>query len=242
MKMQALNGKTALITGAGKGLGRAMALALAAEEVNLLLVGRTLADLENVAKEAIAINANIKVNVKAADVSDYSQVKEAVSELTTAQPNIDILINNAGILRVGGILDLPVEEFEKSIQTNVFGTYYFLREVLPFLTKNESSDVINIASTAGLKGNANFSAYGSSKAAVINLSEAVMQEFRKQGVRVTTINPSTIATEMTLNAKFTDGNEERVLQPEDLAFLVVHNLKLPQRAFVKDFGLWSTNP
>ena len=242
MKMQALNGKTALITGAGKGLGRAMALALAAEEVNLLLVGRTLADLEAVAKEATAINANIKVHVKAADVSEYTQVKEAVAELTSAQPNIDILINNAGILRVGGILDLPVEEFEKSIQTNVFGTYYFLREVLPFLTKNESSDVINIASTAGLKGNANFSAYGSSKAAVINLSEAVMQEFRKQGVRVTTINPSTIATEMTLNAKFTDGNEERVLQPEDLAFLVVHNLKLPQRAFVKDFGLWSTNP
>ncbi len=242
MKMQALNGKTALITGAGKGLGRAMALALAAEEVNLLLVGRTLADLEAVAEEATAINANIKVHVKAADVSEYTQVKEAVAELTSAQPNIDILINNAGILRVGGILDLPVEEFEKSIQTNVFGTYYFLREVLPFLTKNESSDVINIASTAGLKGNANFSAYGSSKAAVINLSEAVMQEFRKQGVRVTTINPSTIATEMTLNAKFTDGNEERVLQPEDLAFLVVHNLKLPQRAFVKDFGLWSTNP
>lgn len=242
MKMQSLQGKTALITGAGKGLGRAMALALAAEGVNLMLVGRTLADLENVAKEAEAKNASITIAIETADVSEYAQVKNAVTQLTKENKSIDILINNAGILRVGGILDLPVEEFEKSIQTNVFGTYYFLREVLPFLIQNESSDVINIASTAGLKGNANFSAYGASKAAVINLTESAMQEFRKKGVRVTTINPSTIATEMTLNAQFTDGNEERVLQPEDLAFLVVHNLKLPQRAFVKDFGLWSTNP
>lgn len=69
-----------------------------------------------------------------------------------------------------------------------------------------------------------------------------MQEVRKSNIRVTLVNPSTIATEMTLNAKFTDGNEEKVLQPEDLAFLVVNNLKLPQRAFVKEIALWSTNP
>jgi 3-oxoacyl-[acyl-carrier protein] reductase len=86
------------------------------------------------------------------------------------------------------------------------------------------------------------SAYGASKAAVTNLTESLMQEVRKQNIRVTTVLPSTITTPMTLAAKFTDGNTERVLQPEDLAFLVVNNLKLPQRAFVKEFALWSTNP
>ena len=242
MEMQSLQGKTAFITGAGKGLGKAMALALAAEGVNLLLVGRTATDLNDTAKEAKEINNDINVNVATADVSDYKQVQDTVKLLTQDNSTIDILINNAGILRVGGILDLPVEEFENSIKTNVLGTYYVLHEVLPFLTEQTSSDVINIASTAGLKGNANLSAYGASKAAVINMTEAVMQEFRKKGVRVTTINPSTIATEMTLNAKFTDGNEEKVLQPQDLAYLIVSHLKLPQRAFVKDFGLWSTNP
>ncbi|QTV07067.1 3-ketoacyl-ACP reductase [Faecalibacter bovis] len=240
--MQSLNGKTALITGAGKGLGKAMALALAKEGVNLLLVGRTLSDLETVASEAKTIDDTISVSISTADISELQEVKNSVNELTENAASIDILINNAGILRVGGILDLPIEDFENTIKTNVLGTYYVMHEVLPYLTQQTSSDIINIASTAGLKGNANLSAYGASKAAVINMTEAVMQEFRKKGVRVTTINPSTIATEMTLNAKFTDGNEDRVLQPEDLAYLIVSHLKLPQRAFVKDFGLWSTNP
>lgn len=242
MEMQSLNGKTALITGAGKGLGKAMALALAKEGVNLLLVGRTLSDLETVASEAKTIDDTISVSISTADISELQEVKNSVKELTENAASIDILINNAGILRVGGILDLPIEDFENTIKTNVLGTYYVMHEVLPYLTQQTSSDIINIASTAGLKGNANLSAYGASKAAVINMTEAVMQEFRKKGVRVTTINPSTIATEMTLNAKFTDGNEDRVLQPEDLAYLIVSHLKLPQRAFVKDFGLWSTNP
>lgn len=242
MEMQSLNGKTALITGAGKGLGKAMALALAKEGVNLLLVGRTLSDLETVASEAKTLDDTISVSISTADISELQEVKNSVKELTENAASIDILINNAGILRVGGILDLPIEDFENTIKTNVLGTYYVMHEVLPYLTQQTSSDIINIASTAGLKGNANLSAYGASKAAVINMTEAVMQEFRKKGVRVTTINPSTIATEMTLNAKFTDGNEDRVLQPEDLAYLIVSHLKLPQRAFVKDFGLWSTNP
>lgn len=242
MEIQSLQGKTALITGAGKGLGKAMAIALAKEGANLLLIGRTTSDLENVAKTALEINNEIAVKISTADVSEYAQVQKSINELTADNTSVDILINNAGILRVGGILDLPIEDFENSIKTNVLGTYYVMHETLPYLTKQSSSDIINIASTAGLKGNANLSAYGASKAAVINMTEAVMQEFRKKGVRVTTINPSTIATEMTLNAKFTDGNEEKVLQPEDLAYLIVSHLKLPQRAFVKDFGLWSTNP
>lgn len=86
------------------------------------------------------------------------------------------------------------------------------------------------------------SAYGASKAALINLTESLMQEVRKSNIRVTTVNPSTITTETALNAQFTDGNQEKVLQPEDLAFLVINNLKLPQRAFVKEIRLWSTNP
>lgn len=240
--MQSLEGKTALITGAGKGLGKAMALALAKEGVNLLLLARTASDLENVAKEAQTINSSIRVVTTTADVANYQEVKTAVDTLTAELTTIDILINSAGVLKVGGLLELPIEEWEQVFKVNVFGTYYLLREVLPIMVQNGSGDVFDIASTAGLKGSANMSAYGASKAAVINLTESVMQEFRKKNIRVTTINPSTIATEMTLAPNFTDGNPERVLQPEDLAHLIVSYLKLPQRAFVKDFSLWSTNP
>ncbi|QBQ40715.1 3-ketoacyl-ACP reductase [Sphingobacterium psychroaquaticum] len=240
--MQTLHGKTALITGAGKGLGKAMALALANEGVNLLLISRTLSDIEKVAAEVQALHPDVLVQIAAADISKLEEVRNALTTLTAENKKIDILINNAGILSYGSVLDIAIEEWERVIQTNVLGTYYMIHEVLPFLLEQQQGDIINIASTAGLKGAADLSAYGASKAAVINLSEAIMQEVRKKGIRVTIVNPSTIATDMTLSNNFTDGNPERVLQPEDLAFLVVNNLKLPQRAFVKEVSLWSTNP
>ncbi len=242
MKLQSLTGKTAIITGAGKGLGKAMALALATEGVNLGIIGRTTTDLEKLLVELKSVNSEITVVYATANIGNYKEVKSAVTEISSSLKTIDILINNAGILKTGGFLELPIEEWEEVFQINVLGTYYMLHEVLPFITNQGQGDIINVASTAGLKGGAKMSAYGASKAAVINLTESLMQEVRKSNIRVTTINPSTIATAMTLNAGFTDGNEEKVLQPEDLAFLVVNQLKLPQRAFVKEFGLWSTNP
>jgi 3-oxoacyl-[acyl-carrier protein] reductase len=241
-QMQSIKGKTAIITGAGKGLGKAMSEALAAEGVNLGLIGRTTADLEQLHAELTGLHPDIKVAYATADIGNYAAVKSAVESITATLNTVDILINNAGVLKFGGILELPVEEWEHVFQVNVLGTYYMVHEVLPYILKQGQGDIINIASTAGLKGAAKMSAYGASKAAVINLTESLMQEVRKSNVRVTTFNPSTIATDMTLNANFTDGNAEKVLQPEDLAFLVVNNLKLPQRAFVKEIGLWSTNP
>lgn len=240
--MQSLQGKTALITGAGKGLGKAMALALAAEGVHLGLVARTESDLQTVAQEARGINSEIQVAYAGADVGDHDQISAAVKQLVGELKKVDILINNAGVLKVGGFLELPVGEWEEAFRVNVFGSYYTAHEVLPYMLQAGKGDIINVASTAGLKGAAKMSAYGASKAAVINMTEALMQEVRKQNIRVSLVNPSTIATEMTLNANFTDGNPERVLQPEDLAFLIVNHLKLPQRAFVKEVGLWSTNP
>ncbi|WP_276480841.1 3-ketoacyl-ACP reductase [Paraflavitalea pollutisoli] len=240
--MQSLQGKTALITGAGKGLGRAMALALAAEGVHLVLLARTATDLEKVAAEAKAINATINISWHPVNVGSYAEVKSAIDKVAATNTGIDILINNAGILKTGGFLQLPVAEWEEAIQVNLLGAYYVAHEVLPLMLQQGRGDIINVASTAGLKGAANMSVYGASKAALINMSESLMQEFRKSNIRVTTVNPSTIATEMTMKAKFTDGNEEKVLQPEDLAYVIVHNLKLPQRAFIKEFGLWSTNP
>lgn len=240
--MQSLKGKTAIITGAGKGLGKAMANALAAEGVNLGLIARTAQDLKSVASEIKQNHPDINVTYATADVGNLKEVKAAIAKIKDELKTIDILVNNAGVLKVGSVLELPVEDWEQVFRINVLGTYYMVHEVLPLIMQQGKGDIINVASTAGLKGAAKMSAYGASKAAVINFTEALMQEVRKSNIRVTTVNPSTIATEMTINANFTDGNAEKVLQPEDLAFLVVNNLKLPQRAFVKEVGLWSTNP
>ncbi|RZK73748.1 MAG: 3-ketoacyl-ACP reductase [Pedobacter sp.] len=240
--MQSLKGKRAIITGAGKGLGKAIALAFATEGVNIGLISRTEADLENVSQEASKLNSDIKTASAVANVGSYNELKTAIAELTEQLGGVDILINSAGILKMGAINDLAINDWEEVIQTNVLGTYYAIHEVLPLMVAQQGGDIINIASTAGQKGNAKMSAYGASKAAVINLSEAVMQEARKSNIRVSTVNPSTIATDMTINAKFTDGNEEKVLQPSDLAQIIVAHLQLPQRAFIKEVGLWSTNP
>lgn len=240
--MQNLKGQTAIITWAGKGLGKAIALAFAVEGINLWLIARTESDLQKVKEEAKKINPEITITYALADVADYTQVQNAVIEITNELKTIDILINNAGVLKVGGLLELPVTEWEQIIKVNVLGAYYVLHEVLPYILKQGKGDIVNISSTAGQKGNAKLSAYGASKAAFTNLSEAVMQEVRKSNVRVTTVSPSTIATDMTMSANFTDGDEQKVLQPEDLAYLIVGNLKLPPRAFVKELGLWSTNP
>lgn len=183
--MQSLKGKTAIITGAGKGLGKAMALALAAEGVNLGLISRTAADLEKLATALQDINPEITVQYAAANVGSYIEVKEAVAKIVASLETVDILINNAGILKVGGILELPVEEWEQVFQINVLGTYYMLHEVLPYITKQEKGDIINVASTAASKGAARMSAYGASKAAVVNLTESLMQEVRKSNIRVT---------------------------------------------------------
>jgi 3-oxoacyl-[acyl-carrier protein] reductase len=240
--IQSLKGKTAIITGAGKGLGKAMALGLASEGVNLGLIARTTSDLESLSNEIHQLYPEVTVAYTTTDIGNYSEVKSAVEQMISSLKTVDMLINNAGVLKVGGFLELPVAEWEEVFRVNVLGTYYMVHEVLPFILKQGQGDIINIASTAGLKGNANLSAYGASKAAVINLTESLMQEVRKSNIRVTTVNASTIATDMTMNAKFTDGNVEEVLQPEDLAHIVISNLKLPQRAFVKEVGLWSTNP
>lgn len=137
---------------------------------------------------------------------------------------------------------MEVRIWEKIIQTNVMGMYYVTKEVLPYLIDKNEGDIINVASTAGLNGNANISAYSASKFAVIGLSESLMKEVRKNNIRVNTLTPSTIASDMTLELGITDGNPEKVLQPEDFAQLIVTGLQLPRRAMLANASLWSTNP
>src|SRR5690606_15064375 len=130
---------------------------------------------------------------------------------------VDILINNAGIGDFGSLAEMPSETWEKVLKTNLFGVYYAAMAVYPYLKEKKEGDIVNIASTAGLKGGANMSAYAASKAAVISLSQSMMAEWRKENIRVITLTPSTIATDLAIDNNLTDGNPEKVLQPEDFA-------------------------
>ena len=138
---------------------------------------------------------------------------------------------------------MEVSEWSNIIQTNVMGTYYVTKVVLPHLLKQDEGDIINIASTAGLNGNANTSAYSASKFAVIGMSESLMKEVRKDNIRVSTYTPSTFESDMSIEAGVVaKGSTENVLQTQDIAELIVASLKLPRRALLKSVSIWSTNP
>jgi 3-oxoacyl-[acyl-carrier protein] reductase len=238
--MQSLKGKTALITGAGRGIGRAAAIAFAKEGISVGLLGRTLSTLEKASEELKEYD--VKVSIAAADVQDSESVNKAVEKITSELGQIDILINNAGIAKFGGFLELSPQEWEDIIQVNLMGVYHVTRAVLPGMIERKSGDIINISSSAGQKGAPVTSAYSASKFAVLGLTESLMLEVRKHNIRVSALTPSTVATDLAIETNLTDGNPEKVMQPEDLAEYMVAQLKLNPRIFIKNAGMWSTNP
>ncbi|MFJ7738519.1 3-ketoacyl-ACP reductase [Lysinibacillus sp. NPDC097287] len=238
--MQTISGKTAIITGAGRGIGRATAIAFAKEGINVGLVGRTLENLQNVAEELK--DFDVKVAIATADVANLESITTAVENIRAELGAIDILVNNAGIANFGKFLELSPEEWTNIVDVNVKGVYYTTRAVLPEMIERQVGDIINISSTAGQKGAPITSAYSASKAAVIGMSESLMLEVRKHNIRVVTLTPSTVATDMAVELQLTDGNPEKVMQAEDLAELMVAQLKLHPRVVLKHAGLWSTNP
>jgi 3-oxoacyl-[acyl-carrier protein] reductase len=238
--MTDLKNKNALITGAGKGIGKAIALALAKEGVNVILVARTQDEIDSVAAKVRSLR--VKALAITADVADINSVNSAVEKALAEFGTIDILINNAGIAAFGKFLELEPTDWERIIQVNLMGTYYVTRAVLPNMIERQTGDIINISSTAGLSGNALTSAYSASKFAVLGLTESLMQEVRKHNIRVTALTPSTVATDMAKELNLTDGNPEKVMQAEDMAELIIAQLKLNRRVFIKNSSIWSTNP
>ena len=238
--MQSLTNKTALVTGAGKGIGKAIAMALAAEGVHLGLLARTEKDVKEL---AAAIEANGgKAAFATADVSNRQAVEEAVADLKSKLGSFDILINNAGTGTFGSFLELDPETWEQQVKVNLFGVYYVTRAVLPDMIAAKAGDIINISSTAGKSGSALTSAYSASKFGVFGLSESLMQEVRKLNIRVTALAPSTIVTDLAQSANLIKGDPERVMHPEDFAEFVIAQLKLHPRLLLKEASIFSTNP
>jgi len=238
--MNDLKNKNALITGAGKGIGKAIALALAKEGVNVILLARNQDEIDNVAAKARSLR--VKALAISADVADINSVNAATEKALAEFKTIDILINNAGIASFGKFLELEPAAWEHIIQVNLMGTYYVTRAILPSMIERQTGDIINISSTAGLNGNAMTSAYSASKFAILGLTDSLMQEVRKHNIRVTALTPSTVATDLSIELKLTDGNPEKVMQAEDMAELIIAQLKLNRRVFIKNSSIWSTNP
>ena len=185
------DGKVALITGAGRGIGRAIAVAYAKEGAKLALAARTLSELEETARQAEASGA--ATCVIPCDVTDPQQVEAMVASTLDCYPTIDILVNNAGIVGpVGPLQDNDVSHWVQTIQLNVIGVFLCCRAVLPTMLARNSGKIVNMSGVGGR----NLSAYGASKAALVDITETLYQELRGKNIQVNAMSPGSIHTAM----------------------------------------------
>ena len=235
--MQDLHGKTALITGGSRGIGLKTAQALTDNGVNIAITGRNNESL----KDALLSleKKDVKAIAIAGDVSKKEDVQHIVNEVLNDFGQIDILINNAGIMGNGSFFDDNEDKFREMMNVNVFGMYYMMKAVLPGMQEKNSGDVVNIASVSGLRSSASSALYAATKHAVIGLTEGVMHEVRKNNIRVQYLTPSAVLTDLIGKP---DLDPQTMTHPEDIADIIVNQLKINPRTFVKNSEMWATNP
>jgi 3-oxoacyl-[acyl-carrier protein] reductase len=234
-----LEDSVALVTGAGRGIGRAVALALAGEGVHVALMGLTGTHLIAVEKEVNALG--VRSAVLPGDVSDEGSVSRCVAAAEQQLGPIDVLVNNAGVYTHGPVDRLDALVFDHTIAVNLRGPFLMARAILPGMKSRRRGHVINVASTAARRGFAGGAAYCASKFGLAGLSEAMLQDVRGHDVRVTCILPSTVATDMARRGDFLK-NAAKAIQPEDVAQAIVGLLKLDVRVLPTSLELWQTNP
>ncbi len=226
--MSRLEGRVALVTGAGRGIGAAVANALAAEGVQLGLASRR--------GEDPGVEGAL---VQACDVRDLSSVERVVEATVERFGRLDILVGNAGVGASGPFLELPLDQVEEMIDVNVKGLIYSVRAALPHLLKSDAADVVTIASEAGRRGLPLEAVYCSSKFAQVGLTRALDHELREQGVRCTNICPGGVATDFGMGRGRTPEMPQLagMMKPSDVAELVVFVLTRPRNHRILEVAL-----
>jgi 3-oxoacyl-[acyl-carrier protein] reductase len=231
---------TALVTGATEGIGRATALALGRAGYRIGVVARTGAKIRSLIEHLK--EEGIEAAGAAADVGRPEPVASAVDTLCRALGEIQVLVNNAGVLIAKPFEELTLEDWDATMATNVRSLYLMTRAVLPSMRRRKEGTVVNVASLAGRSGFAGGTAYAASKHAVLGFSRSLMLETRKDNIRVIAICPGSVDTGMLHDQPMLKSDPRRILQPEDVADTIVHSITLPGRALVSELDIRPTNP
>ena len=194
--MKLLEGKTDLITGAARGIGKAIALKFASEGANIAFTDIVI-DENGKATEAEIAALGVKAKGYASDASNFEATKEVIAEIQKDFGRIDILVNNAGITKDGLMLRMSEEQWDRVININLKSAFNFTRNVLPVMFSQRSGSIINMASVVGVHGNAGQANYAASKAGMIALAKSIAQEMGPRGIRANAIAPGFIETAMT---------------------------------------------
>ncbi len=225
MTKESLKNKTALITGASKGLGKSIALQLAREGVNLVLVARSEDKLKEVVQKTQ--EQGVRARYFICDVRDSERVKEVVQESYKEFGKIEILVNNAAIWYEGEITEHPDEKLQELFEVNVLGYLYFLKYTYPFMKKQGGGDIINVVSIAGVDFEPGWAPYIATKHAIRAFIESVRKEWAKDNIRVMGIYPPGMDTEIFKSAGFDYGRAPWMTNKDDIAKIVIFMLKQP---------------
>jgi len=238
--MNKLKDDIAVITGASRGIGRAIALAFSEKGINLALFGRDKTKLSEVKEDCEKFGLNVLIF--SGDVGNEQFVNSSIDEVMNKFGKIDHLINNAGIAHFGKFIDSSLTEFKEQVNTNLYGVYNFTKAVLPDMIRKRSGSIINISSLAGKNGFVGGSLYAATKHGLMGMTKCLMLEVREHNIRVASVCPGSVGTDLILNTALSPLYPEKILSPSDVAEVVLSILNLPRRALISEVEVRPTNP
>ncbi|MBC8029690.1 MAG: SDR family oxidoreductase [Pyrinomonadaceae bacterium] len=234
-----LTGKTAIVTGGTKGIGLGIAEALVKAGVNVCLSARSRKEIDEALLALTALKGGGVTGI-VADVRVYTQI-QALFELTASHfGGLDILVNNAGIGMFQTVEEMSSDDFRSVVETNLFGVFYCCHEAIPLMRSRGGGYIINISSLAGTNAHPKMAAYNASKFGLNGFSEALMQEVRHDGIKVSYIMPGSVNTEFGGDTPTTDQDWQ--LRPEDIAQVVIDLLRHDNRALVSRVEIRPSKP
>jgi NAD(P)-dependent dehydrogenase (short-subunit alcohol dehydrogenase family) len=219
MKVKSLRGKVAVVTGASRGIGRNIALALAENKCHLALAARSEKEIAGLAEEINGRFDKVKVFPQVTDVRDEGMVINLFQNIYEEFGRIDFLINDAGYTEVVGLLEMTLSSWRQIVETNLTGVFLCTREAVRYM-KKKGGKIVNIASTAGQTPRPGWSAYAASKAGVINFSMTMAEELKEYGIKVFCLAPGRTATQLR-SILAPDEDQSQILQPEQVADTVI---------------------
>ena len=230
-----LKNAVALVTGGSAGIGYSIAKTLTESGAKVAITGRDKTRLEKAAKELGALGIQ-------ADVAKEADVERTYSEVLAKFGDLDILVNNAGVGVFKPLVDLELSRFKAVFDTNVTGAMLMGREAAKIFIKRNRGNIINIASTAALRGAANGTAYYGSKFALRGMTECWRAELRKHNIRVMLVNPSEVLTDFAATAGFPQKATAGKLRGDEIAHTVKAILEMDDRGFTVEVAVFATNP